>query len=446
MTANFAREVVPLGQDGDRRSELYGSLATFLVINNVVIVSRIWAHCRTHYRARRSILLEDVFALISALCVNAVIGNLLASTHYGLGLHATDINSHDLRKPHNLADTFKHVWITMVLQGPTFTAIKLSLLFLYRRLFLVHQKWLRIAWWANLVYIVLWAFGATGFYLFQCWPVGWYWNRYYERFQTDPPYTGGTGQCNATTVQHVATPLIFGLVSDVALLCLPITAILKLQITNRKKIGLAAIFGVGILACLLELARIVQLFEDTDDKTDPSYGVVIFLILSVAEEVCAILCGSLPVVFPILYQQYKNRPAKSSAPLSSSQRKSKSNSNNSGSRFTSKFSAAVPALGSLGKGFGKLDEDSESSVELKSHGGHGGTMVSNDRSAGGWPFDNSNAASYTVAAAKTPATGKDVVDEERDIVVRKEVHVTAVGGGGGVEDAHAAGHQNRNVV
>lgn len=142
---------------------------------------------------------------------------------------------------------FQHVWITMVMQGPTFTCIKLSLLFLYRRLFLVHQKWLRIAWWTNLFYILLWAFGATGFYLFQCWPVGRYWNRYYQRYQTDPPYTGGSGQCNATTVQHVAMPLIFGLVSDVALLCLPITAIMKLQITTQKKVGLAAIFGVGTL-------------------------------------------------------------------------------------------------------------------------------------------------------------------------------------------------------
>ncbi|KAL8953123.1 MAG: hypothetical protein Q9222_001006 [Ikaeria aurantiellina] len=202
----------------------------------------------------------------------------------------------------------------------------------------------------------------------------------------------------------------------------------------------------GNRACMLELARIVQLFVDTDDKTDPSYGVVIFLILSVAEEVCAILCGSLPVVFPVLYQQYKNRPTKSS-PSSSSQRKSNSNST---SRFT-KFSAAVPALGSLGKGFGKLDEESESSVELKSHGGNG-TMLSSsaDRSVGGgWPFDNSNAASYSVAAAKTSpsvaAYERDgAVDERGDILVRKEVHVTAVGGGG--EDAAyagAGGHQGQ---
>lgn len=94
-------------------------------------------------------------------------------------------------------------------------------------------------------------------------------------------------------------PLIFGLISDVALLLLPITAILKLQISSKKKLGLAGIFSVGVMyvvtlpaipshcetvskllmlpsrfnvysACLLELARIIELEVDTDDQLDPS--------------------------------------------------------------------------------------------------------------------------------------------------------------------------------
>lgn len=80
-------------------------------------------------------------------------------------------------------------------------------------------------------------------------------------------------------------------------------------------------------ACLLELARIVELEVDTDDKNDPSCkcvpvqlgscrtrstddddidGVVMFLILSAAEAVCAIVCASLPVVVPQLSKEYKN--------------------------------------------------------------------------------------------------------------------------------------------
>ena len=81
-------------------------------------------------------------------------------------------------------------------------------------------------------------------------------------------------------------------------------------------------------ACLLELARIIELEIDTDDQADPSCkrvpthvrssnteptnndaldGVVVFLILSVAEEVCAVVCASLPVVAPQLFREYKNK-------------------------------------------------------------------------------------------------------------------------------------------
>lgn len=132
----------------------------------------------------------------------------------------------------------------MVFVGPTITCIKLSLLFFYRRLFLVNQKWLIIAWWANMVYAILWFFGSTGFYIFQCWPVQFYWTRYHNRYHVGPVVEG---QCNATTVHNVALPLILSLISDVAVLLLPVAAILKLQISRKRKLGLATIFSVGVL-------------------------------------------------------------------------------------------------------------------------------------------------------------------------------------------------------
>ena len=115
-------------------------------------------------------------------------------------------------------------------------------------------------------------------------------------------------------------------------------------------------------ACLLELARIIDLEIDTDDKSDPSCkclrrrsqssntipancnasdGVVVFLILSVAEEVCAIICASLPVVIPQLFRTYKNK--------------------HSSQKTDSSYSeglAAVPTSRSKFGGFYKLSEGS----------------------------------------------------------------------------------------
>ena len=52
----------------DRRPALYGTLVTFLVLNNLVVAARLYAHYRTYYKARRSIFLEDVFFLLSGVC------------------------------------------------------------------------------------------------------------------------------------------------------------------------------------------------------------------------------------------------------------------------------------------------------------------------------------------------------------------------------------------
>lgn len=216
----------------------------------------------------------------------------------------------------------------MVLMSSFFVCIKMTLLLFYKRLFLITHPGLRIFWWANFVYIILWFVGSTGFYLLQCLPVGWYYLQYYARFHKSVP-GGMSGQCDATTVQHVAMPLIFSLISDVALLALPIWAISKLRLDRKRKMGLMGVFGIGLIACMLELARILDLVIDTDDKTDPSCkkshrpahnflslgvcvidtccvgGVAMFLMLTAAEETTAVVCACLPVIGPQLYKKFR---------------------------------------------------------------------------------------------------------------------------------------------
>ena len=89
----------------------------------------------------------------------------------------------------------------------------------------------------------------------------------------------------------------------------------------------------------------------------------------------------------------------------------------------------------MGRGFGKLDEDSESSVELRTHGAGNTTLVPNGGGAE-WSY-GSDIPSYSMAAA-TPAKAGDVVADERDIVVRREVHVTAERGG---QNEHTDGNE-----
>lgn len=93
--------------------------------------------------------------------------------------------------------------------------------------------------------------------------------RYYSRYHQPSPYPI-SGQCNATNVTNVSRPLIFGLISDVAILLLPVFSISQLQMSANKKVGLIGVFSIGIIACGTDMARIIELSTDTDDIIDPS--------------------------------------------------------------------------------------------------------------------------------------------------------------------------------
>lgn len=81
------------------------------------------------------------------------------------------------------------------------------------------------------------------------------------------------------------------------------------------------------------------------EATDETHldGVAVFLILSVAEEVTAIVCGTLPVVIPQLWQGYTRY------------RKYRSTQRSQDSAATK--IGAVPQSRSLNKGFQKLGEN-----------------------------------------------------------------------------------------
>ncbi|KAM0815891.1 putative Integral membrane protein [Seiridium cardinale] len=289
--------------DETRQPELWGWLICFIVICNIFVIGRLWGTWMS-VSNRSRVIAEDIFIALSGVLLNVIIANLMLATRYGLGLHNYAVNAKDDNYPSNLSKAFMHVWITMVLMSSFFVCIKMTLLLFYKRLFILSSTGMRFFWWANLVYILLWFFGGTGFYLFQCKPVQWYFLQYFAR--AGKPVPGNmTGQCEATTVLHVSMPMIFSLISDVSLLALPVWAIWKLRLEKRKRMGLIAVFGIGLVACLLELARILALVIDTDDKLDPSYGVAVFLILTAAEETTAVVCACLPVIGPQLYKYTK---------------------------------------------------------------------------------------------------------------------------------------------
>ena len=134
--------------------------------------------------------------------------------------------------------TIQWVNITAIVYGPTIFFIKLSILLQYLRIFRPTRQ-------GNLflfvgIHVCIWStflfyFVDTIFEIIMCLPREKIWN---------PLMT--TGHCFDTNAAFQATG-IFNVLSDFAILLLPIRTVWRLKVSLRKKIGIIAVFSAGFL-------------------------------------------------------------------------------------------------------------------------------------------------------------------------------------------------------
>ncbi|KAI1202871.1 hypothetical protein F5X97DRAFT_191629 [Nemania serpens] len=147
-----------------------------------------------------------------------------------------------------------------------------------------------IFWW--LCQALLWAniiFYLTLFVLAQliCMPISLFWN----------PFTKGHCAPNGRVAE--ITSAAINLVSDVVIFVLPQTTIWNLHTTQGKRVGIAAIFAIGLIAVASSIARVVSVLSYYDSR-DTIAGAAPFLLWTVAEiaAIFLVLCvPSCPRVF-----------------------------------------------------------------------------------------------------------------------------------------------------
>ncbi|EKV06012.1 hypothetical protein PDIG_71830 [Penicillium digitatum PHI26] len=266
------------------KAVVLGLSITMLVLGNLGVVLRIWAQWRIEKRP----MAEDYWLVVAVLFASVVSVATIVAVHYGLGYHLFRVEASDA-SGQALKKIFMCVWLTATFNGPSMLATKIALLLWYRRLFIVQQMWLKIFWWVNVVYIVLWAIGSTISYMFSCVPINYYW----ERFN---PQSTMHGICRNTTNAD-GLPLILDLVSDVVILVLPITTIATLQMPLARKAALMIVFSVGLLAVVSAVARVIVLYLATDLHSDFTYAAAPFELLDVIQLNIAIICATAVPIF-----------------------------------------------------------------------------------------------------------------------------------------------------
>ncbi|MCJ1438914.1 hypothetical protein MMC27_008304 [Xylographa pallens] len=114
-------------------------------------------------------------------------------------------------------------------------------------------------------------------------------------FNWDTTIEGGS--C-ANETQAFEAVGILNLLTDIAIIILPMPWLWTLQLPITKKIGLTAIFGIGIVICAISVVRIVALA--TWDFSDFSYGLGKVAYWSTLEPALGVINCCLPVLQPVL--------------------------------------------------------------------------------------------------------------------------------------------------
>lgn len=126
-----------------------------------------------------------------------------------------------------------------ILYAPNILLVKMSILVQYLKIFAPRKSvnpfvfvgaWLVIAC-SSIFYIV-----DMFFTIFACSPREKIWNKF---------FIGGHCPINYNAI--IIATAIFNIISDIAILVLPVSALWKLQMARKKKIGITLLFATGLV-------------------------------------------------------------------------------------------------------------------------------------------------------------------------------------------------------
>ncbi|RFU72819.1 mfs transporter [Trichoderma arundinaceum] len=216
----------------------------------------------------------------------------------GLGKHDDDI-------PPEQIPTLRHCeYVFSILYNPALMATKTSILIFYLRLTKNTQMVLRFASWLILVIVNIAGVVLTFMNVFQCTPVQAAWNANYS----------GKTRCIPLLTEFICAAPI-NIVTDLAILALPIPVLTGMRLPSRQKTILVITFTLGIFVAVVDVVRVYYLQQAIADVptgvvSDPSsrfggqadfaYNASLALMWSAVEVNVGTTCACIPTLKPLV--------------------------------------------------------------------------------------------------------------------------------------------------
>lgn len=258
------------------------------------------------------------------ILVTGVVGAAFFTLRNGLGRNIWVLT------PVQITTFLKVYWTFEMLYTVTLGTIKISICFLYLRLF-PGEKFRRLVW-ATLIFnlFVLVAFSFSS--VFQCRPLSYFWSGW------DGEQKGTCDNINAAAWAHA----VINIVLDVWMLGLPASQVWRLNVPMRKKIEILAMFGFGIFLTIVSIVRLKSLYTFKRTR-NPTNDLLSASIWSSLEITVGLIVACMPAA-RLFVVRYIPRLTTCF---------SRGNSRASRAKFESNGSSATPAtIGSGGGGGG----------------------------------------------------------------------------------------------
>lgn len=255
----------------------------------------------------RSVAYEDYAVMLGWLIQIAETVPSAITTKHGAGCHMWNIQLK------TFFDMLYWTNLSSVLYCPIVFFVKLSILLQYLRIFVPNRKGnmsgfvaIQICIWGCFtMYLV-----ATIFAIAQCTPRKKIWNPLMN-----------TGHCIDTSAAYLSTA-IFNVITDFAILILPMPILWKLQMPRKKKILTTAVFATGFLACVTSVWRTYYAWQIFQSR-DISYNVVKMGLWTYAE----IAIGTIVSCMPVLPKFFRHFSPKLYATFASKSKRGSSSGN-----------------------------------------------------------------------------------------------------------------------
>ncbi|EXJ74941.1 uncharacterized protein A1O5_01637 [Cladophialophora psammophila CBS 110553] len=220
--------------------------------------------------------LDDASTILALIFLVIQCGASIAAVNHGYG------RPFELLSRSQAAQALKCFFLLQILYKLTMNCTKLSMLFLYLRIF-TDRPWFIRTCWSLITFVLCACISFTLATILQCNPIP----RAWERWRID-------GSCVDIYALWYSNA-VYNILTDFLLVLMVPPVIFKLKLPMRQKLALTCIFGLGVIVCAASISRLTTLYSSAygDDITA---GSLVSTIWTTIEAGLGVICANLPMV------------------------------------------------------------------------------------------------------------------------------------------------------